>query len=185
MKNAIISLSDKKNAEYIANFLLKNGYTIYSSGGTYNYLSENVENIESYKNKIINISTLTGFPEILDGRVKTLHPKIYGGILANRDLETHIETLNRLDIPVFQVVIVNLYPFEKNNTIENIDIGGVSLIRAAAKNYKFVSVLTDIEDYMSFIHNYENLEKINKKLALKAFKYTSNYDVLIYNFLSY
>ena len=184
MKNAIISVSDKKNVELLAKFLLENEYNIYSSGGTYKYLIDNTES--KFHQNIIDIPSLTGFPEILDGRVKTLHPKIYGGILANLDIEKHRQELDDLKIPIFSVVIVNLYPFEKNNCIENIDIGGVSLIRAAAKNYKYVSVLIDIDNYMSFIYNYDEIdEKYRKNLAKEAFRYTSNYDVLIYKFLLY
>ena len=128
MNNAIISVSNKDNILPLANFLLSRNFNIYSSGGTFKYLTENIEN----SNNIINIPELTEFPEILNGRVKTLHPKIYGGILADTENENHMKDISTHNLP-FSVVAINLYPFESNNSIENIDIGGVSLIRDQQK----------------------------------------------------
>ena len=182
MKNAIISVSDKTNLDKIALFLLENDYKIYSTGGTYKYLLETMDGF--HHKHIINIHTLTEFPEILGGRVKTLHPKIYGGILADLDKQSHTEQIDSYSIPIFSVVIVNLYPFEKQNNIENIDIGGVSLMRASAKNYKHVSILSNPIQYQYFITDYEHLGiNHNKILAQAAFKHTSEYDKLIYEYL--
>ena len=183
MKNAIISVSDKTHVLEISNFLLKNNYNIYSTGGTYNHIVNSVENI--YKDNIINIPDLTQFPEILGGRVKTLHPRIYGGILADIDNTDHIKDINTHNLPLFSVVIVNLYFFEKNNCVENIDIGGVSLIRAASKNYKHITILTNPNQYNTFIENYTKFDiNYRKNLAFEGFKHTSNYDSLICNFLN-
>jgi phosphoribosylaminoimidazolecarboxamide formyltransferase / IMP cyclohydrolase len=181
-KNAIISVSDKSNIEKLSAFLLKNDYTIYSTGGTYRVLTESNPN---YVSKIIQISDLTGFPEILDGRVKTLHPKIYGGLLANLDIQSHKEQLEKHSIPIFSLLVVNLYPFEQKNSIENIDIGGVSLIRAASKNYNHVTVLTNPNDYDEFQNFYPNTTlDYRKVLAAKGFTHTSHYDSLIHRFLN-
>ena len=182
MKNAIISVSDKTNLDKIALFLLENNYKIYSTGGTYKYLMETMDGF--HHKHIINIHTLTEFPEILDGRVKTLHPKIYGGILADLDKQSHRDQINSYSIPVFSVVIVNLYPFEKQNNIENIDIGGVSLMRASAKNYKHVSILSNPDQYENFINDYKYLGIEHRKiLAHEAFKHTSEYDKLVFEYL--
>lgn len=181
-KNAIISVSDKTNVLEIANFLLTHDFYIYSSGGTYNHLVNNLDS--ELAKRIIDIPNLTKFPEILGGRVKTLHPKIYGGILADLENARHIYEINYHELPIFSVVLVNLYPFEKQNSIENIDIGGVSLIRAASKNYKYVSIITGIHQYDYFIENYESFDiSHRKKLACEAFKYTASYDNLISKFL--
>jgi len=176
--NAIISVSNKTNLDIIVNHLFLKGYTIYSTGGTYKYTYEKV-NYTKYRDNLIKIEDLTLFPEILDGRVKSLHPKIYGGILCNRNIPNHLKEVEQHNIPLFDIVIVNLYPFAKNNTIENIDIGGVSLLRASAKNYNFVNVLSNPEQYQMFIEG----ETDRKKLALEAFKHTSIYDSLICDYL--
>tara|TARA_B110000879_G_C10938887_1_gene418998 strand:- start:151 stop:732 length:582 start_codon:yes stop_codon:yes gene_type:complete len=182
-KNVIMSVSDKSNLDKIALFLLENDYKIYSTGGTYIFLLKTMDTFH-HKN-IINIHTLTEFPEILDGRVKTLHPKIYGGILADLDKPSHKEQINAYKIPIFSVVVVNLYPFEKQNCIENIDIGGVSLLRASAKNYKHVNILSNPVQYDYFIDDYCHLTIAHRKiLAQDAFKHTSDYDKLVYEFLS-
>ena len=179
-KYALISVSDKTNVLSIASFLKDNNYTILSTGGTYSHLKDN--NISATQ-----VSDFTGFPEILNGRVKTLHPLVFGSILQPEyppnsnnnklpevitDTDMYLNSLVDLD-----VVVVNLYPFEKNNSIENIDIGGVSLIRAAAKNHSRVSVLTSPNQYLGFMDG--NLS--NEDLALAAFRCTCKYDTHIRN----
>ena len=185
-KFAIISVSDKSNIDKIAKKLVKNKYQILSTGGTAKYLA-------SKKVPTISISTFTGFNEILEGRVKTLHPKIHAGILAKtvKDLKGLQDNYSLIDM-----VIVNLYPFEKvtNNpnckltdAIENIDIGGPTMLRAAAKNYKRVTVITDPSDYGDVINEIEKFgstkEKTRYHLAQKVFLKISNYDQSITNYL--
>lgn len=187
-KNAIISVSNKNNLDIISNFLLENNFTIYSTGGTFKYIVEHLYD-DKYKNNIQQISNYTEFPEILDGRVKTLHPRIYGGLLANLDLESHQTEIKKHNINIFSVVIVNLYPFEEKNTIENIDIGGVSLIRASAKNCKHITLLTNPNLYNMFMKEYINTNgtmsmEFKYKCAKLGFQHTSNYDNHIYNFFN-
>lgn len=176
-KRAYISVFDKKGIEIAAKKLTELNYEIISTGNTFEYLKEKGFNV-------IESSTITGFRELLSGKVKSLHPEIFAPILANED---EIKTLNNTPI---SVVIVNLYPFElyqgKNadidTLIKNIDIGGVALLRAGAKNYKNVIVISDIEDYGT---DFENVnEKQREELALKVFKKTSNYDRVIFSELS-
>jgi phosphoribosylaminoimidazolecarboxamide formyltransferase / IMP cyclohydrolase len=198
MKLALISTSDKSNLINLCNFLLKNDYNIISTGGTYKHIIENIEsgNIDldelQISKRVISVENFTGFPEILGGRVKTLHPKIYGGILYDPTLTTHVQDYSKFNDTIYKLekidlVVVNLYPFEETveknelekDIIEQIDIGGVTLIRAAAKNYKHVMILTDPKDYQDFIdkHNYlVYLELLRKELALKAFQHTVEYD---------
>lgn len=193
MRNAIISVSDKTNIEKLARFLLNNNYHIYSTGGTLNFLRKQLEK-HSCNNNIKSVEEITNFPEILDGRVKTLHPKIYGGLLANLGKESHQKQLEEYSIKFFDLVVVNLYPFEKTCAshfdneelcIENIDIGGVSLIRAASKNYHNVSLLTSVSQYDEFMSNFTentadnsscNSLEYRKKLATQGFFITSEYD---------
>ena len=152
ISRALLSVSDKSNILELATILQDLNIEIISTGGTADLLKEN--NI-----KVTEVSEYTQFPEMLDGRVKTLHPKIYGGILAQRDNPKHIDTLKKQSIPQIDLVIVNLYPFEStiNNpkcnlelAIENIDIGGPTMVRAAAKNYKSVAILTNPNEYDNF-----------------------------------
>lgn len=184
-KYAIISVSDKSGIETVAIELEKLGYTILSTSNTFKHLAQ-------FCQDPVEISSLTKFPEILDGRVKTLHPMIHAGILANRDDEKHLKTLEELGIDTIDVVIVNLYPFEQVRSnaksthaeiIENIDIGGPTLIRAAAKNYKHVTVLTDPLDYAPTLEllkrNSVLPEEWSSYLALKAFGMVSSYDAVI------
>ena len=117
MKRAIISVSNKHNIVNLLNFLLKNDFTIYSTGGTYNTIIQNCINSKN----VLKISDLTQFPEILNGRVKTLHPHIYAGLLADKTNDEHTHTMEELQLPYFDVVVCNLYPFEESNTIENIN----------------------------------------------------------------
>ena len=159
IKKAILSLSDKSNLEPLLRCLKKNKIQVISSGKTEKKL--NTMNFHS-----INVSLYTGSDEILDGRVKTLHPKIHGGILSVRNNKKHSKDLENNHYDEIDLVIVNFYPFEKNinikkkttNLIESIDIGGPALVRAAAKNFKFVTVITDINDYPKLI---EELNKNN------------------------
>lgn len=185
---AILSVFDKSGISEFARELEKLGVEIISSGGTYKLLKE--EKIAAKQ-----VEDITGFAECLDGRVKTLHPKIHGGILANRNLEAHRETLKELEIPEIDLVVVNLYPF-KNVTsrpdhsfmeaIENIDIGGPTMIRAAAKNHEHVLVLVDPADYPEVIERLKNKEldqAFRLRLAQKAFSTTAQYDIMIANYL--
>ena len=152
IKKALISVFDKTNILELSKFLINQNIEIYSSGGTYKFLKDN--NI-----KVREISKYTNSPEILDGRVKTLHPKIHGGILAKRNVPKHLKELKKNKITLIDLVIVNLYPFKKTvsnkssfkECIENIDIGGPTLIRAAAKNFEFVTTITDPNDYKKII----------------------------------
>ena len=190
IKKALISVFDKTNIIDISKFLISQKIEIYSSGGTYKFLKEN--NI-----KVNEVSKYTKSPEILEGRVKTLHPKIHGGILAKRNVPDHLKELKKNKIILLDLVIVNLYPFKKTvaskstfkECIENIDIGGPTLIRAAAKNFEFVTTITDPNDYQKFIDEMKkNKNHISKNtrlnLATKAFNEISIYDMDISNWFS-
>lgn len=186
MKYALISVSDKTGIVEFAKSLVQFGFNILATGKTAKLLSEH---------KIPNkeISDFTGFPEIFDGRVKTLHPKIFGGILMRNEGNDLIEAEQNSINPI-EVVCVNLYPFKEtikkenvslDEVIENIDIGGPSLIRAAAKNYKYVSVLTSPNQYSEFVSKLNNNtldEQYRLSLAYKAFSHTADYDVVISNY---
>jgi phosphoribosylaminoimidazolecarboxamide formyltransferase/IMP cyclohydrolase len=195
-RQALISVSDKTGVVELARGLNDLGYSIISSGGTAKTLADN-------KIPCTEISRVTGFPEILDGRVKTLNPRIHGGILARRDRPEHLDELKQHDIAPIDIVIVNLYPFEKTLTgvlaadpgsraitddiIENIDIGGVALIRAAAKNFNDVLIVCQPADYASLLQKLKD-GKIDadyrRSLAAKAFSHTAYYDALISSFFS-
>lgn len=190
-KKALISVSNKDNLIEFATDLTKNNhFEIYSTGGTLKILQDAHINCKP-------ISELTNHPEILNGRVKTLHPKIHGGILANRNLQEHLDTLKENDIELIDLVVVNLYPFKKKaqedssteELIENIDIGGPTLLRSAAKNFESVTVVCSPLDYDSIIkeleeHNGNTTLETRQKLALKVFNHTYNYDQMIYQTLS-
>ena len=190
IKRALISVSDKTNIIDLARSLKLFNIEILSTGGTAALLSKN--NIE-----VIEVSDYTEFPEMLDGRVKTLHPKIHGGILGIRANPTHEETMKNYNIKPIDLVVVNLYPFESttakpecliDEAIENIDIGGPAMIRSAAKNYKDVAVLTNPNSYEGFIHEITKnkaliSEEFRFKLAQKAFEHTSKYDSAINQYL--
>ncbi len=178
-KYALISVYDKTGTADLARAISKKGYEILSTGGTSKHLKDNGVSV-------IDISEYTGFPEIMDGRVKTLNPKIYGGILAVRSDKKHMEELEKHGLGLIDIVVCNLYPFEEtlekigvtdDELIEKIDIGGVTLIRAAAKNYKDVTVLVSPDDY-ALIDGEISLE-MRKKLACKAFTRTYQYDEII------
>ncbi len=187
-KLALISVSDKTGAIELAKELVKLDYGIIATGNTAKKLS--AENIE-----VTEISTLTGSPEIFDGRVKTLHPMIFGGILMRRDKKEDQKQAEENGIHSIDIVCVNLYPFIKtasdphstlDDIIENIDIGGPSLIRAAAKNYKYVSVLTDPAQYGMFLEELKKGDISNNtklKLSIEAFSHTAYYDTHISNYL--
>jgi phosphoribosylaminoimidazolecarboxamide formyltransferase/IMP cyclohydrolase len=184
MKTALISVYNKTGLSHYANHLLNNDYQILSSGGTYKYLLENLPN---YNDRIYDISSYIDHPEILDGRVKTLHPKIHGGILAKRNNDVHVHELTELNIQQIDVVVVNLYPFKEvlndigsshDDLIENIDIGGHTLIRSSAKNYQDVLVVIDPNDYHRLM-NEENTVTLRRVFATKAFSYIVSYDAYI------
>ncbi len=191
MKKAIISVSDKEGIIEFAECLLSLGYTIYSTGGTLTLLEKN-------KLAVKSIKSLTKFPEILNGRVKTLHPQVHGGILADRNNKEHKQMCDEYSIELIDLVIVNLYPFEKTiekkdvtleEAIENIDIGGPTMIRASAKNFKHVGVVTSIKDYQSIqkelVDNKGKLTKQTKQsLAVKAFKLIAEYDISIADYFN-
>jgi phosphoribosylaminoimidazolecarboxamide formyltransferase/IMP cyclohydrolase len=187
-KYALISVYDKYDVLALARFLVSRKIKIISTGGTYRYLKEN-------KVPVIEVCEITNFPEMLDGRVKTLHPKIHAGILAIRNNETHIKAINKYKIKLIDYVIVNLYPFLEKVTsdlsfdekIEFIDIGGPTLLRAAAKNYRDVTVICKKEDYCELIRrikkNNVTLE-FRRNLAAEVFNLMSAYDGLVSRFMS-
>ncbi|MFO8051951.1 MAG: bifunctional phosphoribosylaminoimidazolecarboxamide formyltransferase/IMP cyclohydrolase [Thermoplasmatota archaeon] len=189
VKNVLISVSDKTGLEIFARGLSELGIDIISSGGTYRFLRDN--DIECRL-----VENITGFPEILGGRVKTLHPKICGGILGRRDIDEHRKEMEEHNIIPIDMVVVDLYPFEKTierqdvkvqDAIENIDIGGPSLIRSAAKNFRDVIVVVDPADRDRVLEKLRSKEEIDldtrKDLAIKAFQLSSSYDIAIYNWM--
>lgn len=190
MKRALISVYDKEGIIEFAKELSALGWEILSTGGTWKVLKENgLDPIE--------IEDVTGFPEILDGRVKTLNPMIHGGILYRRDLEDHKKTIDKMNISSIDMIVNNLYPFEETiektgvtdeEIIENIDIGGPSMIRAGAKNYRDVNVLVDPADYKLVIQELKKTGSTSIEtrlyLARKVFNYTAYYDTLISNYFN-
>ena len=188
IERALISVSDKTGIVDFAKCLTRMGIEIISTGGTSKLLQEN--NV-----KVTEISEYTGFPEILDGRVKTLHPKIHAGLLYRRERPEDEKTIRSLGVKPIDIVVVNLYPFEKatsqsadvQNAIENLDIGGPTMIRSAAKNYHSVAVITDPSDYQKLTEELEQSggavsENTRFLLMLKAFERTASYDVAIQSF---
>ena len=188
MKRALISVSKKtKKVLELAQTLENLGWEILSTGGTANFLKSQGVNVKL-------VEEVTGFPSIMDGRVKTLHPAIFAGILYDRENETHREDLSRVNAIPIDLVFVNFYPFEEvvkredagiDEIVENIDIGGPSIIRASAKNFKFVTVLMDEEDIPLVLEELKELGETTidtrRKLAVKAFARTSIYDSVVYN----
>jgi len=184
IKKALISVFDKTGVVEFARKLRELGVEILSTGGTFNVLRD--AGID-----VVDVSSYTGAPEILNGRVKTLHPKVHGGLLAVRDNETHLKEIKDNDISFIDMVVVNLYPFEDtvksgashDEIIEKIDIGGPSMIRSGAKNYKFVTVLTDPGDYNKVLEeikeNSDTTLKTREYLAFKVFSRTSKYEEAI------
>jgi len=187
LKKALVSVSDKTDLTKLVEVLIRNNFEIIATGSTAKHLKEN-----GYA--CVEISSYTAFPEIFDGRVKTLHPKVFGGILMRRDNFNDLKIAEENNIFPIDLVCVNLYPFEKYSSnpevsleikIENIDIGGPSLIRAAAKNYKYVCVLTNPSQYEEFIDRLEKNqldERYRAKLAYEAFSHTNSYDATISTF---
>ncbi len=183
-KRALISVSDKNGLTDFAKFLETNNYELISTGGTFKHLKE--AGLHP-----IQIDEVTNFPEMLDGRVKTLHPKVHGGLLAVRSNEEHMKTVQEHEIGLIDMVIVNLYPFFENvnkdisleEKVEFIDIGGPSMLRSAAKNFDSVTVITDVEDYekvqKEMAENGDTVLETRKKLAGKVFNLTSAYDAAI------
>ncbi|MGV8176365.1 MAG: bifunctional phosphoribosylaminoimidazolecarboxamide formyltransferase/IMP cyclohydrolase [Candidatus Bilamarchaeaceae archaeon] len=185
IRRALISVYDKEGILDFASFLHKNGVEIVSSGGTASLLSKN-------KIPVTKVEDVTGFPEMMDGRVKTLHPKIHGGILADRRKGTHLEQAKSQGIPLIDLVVVNLYPFEdvirkpdasEEEIIEMIDVGGPAMVRAAAKNHESVAVVVEKGDYPKIMEEMKSGGKISaetrRRLAIKAFAATSHYDVVV------
>jgi phosphoribosylaminoimidazolecarboxamide formyltransferase/IMP cyclohydrolase len=188
--SALISVFDKAGLEPIVKALHQNNVTIYSTGGTESF-------IKDLGIPVVAVEDVTSYPSILGGRVKTLHPKVFGGILNRQDNPSDVEQMKEFNIPQLDLVIVDLYPFEKTvasgadeaDIIEKIDIGGISLIRAAAKNFKDTVIVASVEDYTTFLDFYtqENgnttLEQ-RRLLATKAFHVSSNYDTAIFNYFN-
>ena len=190
IKKALISVSDKKNLKELLKILTKYKIELISSGGTY-------KEVKKLKFKCLEVSEYTGSPEILGGRVKTLHPKIHAGILSKRNNRSHINDLKNNNFEEIDLVIVNFYPFEKtleqtNNhlkIIENIDVGGPTMVRAAAKNYNDVAVITSSDQYSELINEIEKNKgstsnEFREKMSLEAFSETAYYDAVISNYFN-
>ncbi len=191
IKRALISVSDKTGIIDFAKKLSSLGIEILSTGGTAKLFRDN-------QIAVIEVSDYTGFPEMLDGRVKTLHPKVHGGILGRRDLPEHVAAMQAASIPNIDMVVVNLYPFEATvanpdctleDAIENIDIGGPAMVRSAAKNWKDVAVLTDASQYADVLNELQSTgggvsQATQFALAVAAFNRISNYDGAISDYLS-
>ena len=189
MKRALISVYDTTGIVCFARELVKLGFEIISTGGTFDALTDG--GVQSVK----HVSDVTGFPEILNGRVKTEHPKLIGAILALRDNKEHMKELERFQIEPFDVVVCNLYPFERvtsqgadlKSALENIDVGGPNMVRAAAKNFENVTVIVNPRRYDEVLREYREKGDVSaetrKVLAVEAFKETAHYDSAIYRFL--
>lgn len=190
IKSALISVFSKDGLEPIVRQLDSLGVKIYSTGGTEKFIKDLGINV-------IPVEDVTSYPSILGGRVKTLHPKVFGGILNRQHNESDVAELQEYEIPQLDLVIVDLYPFEKtvasgasdSDIIEKIDIGGISLIRAAAKNYADVICVSSVEDYSEFLEllksqNGETFESDRKRFAAKAFNVSSHYDTAIFNYFN-
>lgn len=190
IKRALISVSDKTGVVEFARQLAEAGVEIISTGGTKKLLEESGISV-------IGISDVTGFPEIMDGRVKTLHPAVHSGLLAVRDNETHQQQMKELGLEYIDLVVVNLYPFQQTiakpdvtyeDAIENIDIGGPAMLRAAAKNHAYVTVVVDSGDYAQVLEEIKQQQdttlETRKRLAAKVFRHTAAYDALIADYLN-
>lgn len=192
IRKALISVSDKTEIVSLAEALHTIGIEIYSTGGT-------AEALRSAGVPVTDIASYTGSPEILNGRVKTLHPRVHGGILGKVSDPNHRDEMKQHGIDPIGLIVVNLYPFETtiakpkcsiDEAIENIDIGGVALLRSAGKNHDFVTTLVDPDDYHSVIEELRNNEKqvsaeTRRRLAIKAFQHTAHYDSVIANYLTH
>lgn len=188
MKRALVSVSDKNGVVDFCKSLVKNGFEIISTGGTYKILVENGI-------KAIEIDEVTKFPECFEGRVKTLNPYVHGGILHRRDKQSHLDQAKELGVEAIDLVCVNLYPFkatiEKTDDfeeiIENIDIGGPAMVRSASKNFDSVMIVTDVNDYakvVDAIENEKNTLEFRRNLMIKAFEHTAAYDSMIANYMN-
>ena len=190
IKSALVSVFSKDGLEEIVRELDNQGVVIYSTGGTYEY-------IKGLGIDAVTVESLTGYPSILGGRVKTLHPKVFGGILSRRDMYSDGEQLREYEIPEIDLVIVDLYPFEKTvasnaseqDIIEKIDIGGISLIRAAAKNFNDVVIVPSMDYYAEFLKLYKENDgqtslEIRRRFAAYAFNVSSHYDTAIFNYFN-
>jgi len=190
IQRAIISLSDKTGIQDFAKELQSFGVEILSTGGTAKTLRESGL-------RVTDISEYTGFPEMLDGRVKTLHPKVHGGLLGIRDNPAHAQKMKEQGIKPIDMVVINLYPFEATvakpsctleEAIENIDIGGPSMLRAGAKNYPYVTVIVDPADYRPILEEMKKSggavsKETNFRLAKKVYQLTARYDKAISEYL--
>ena len=191
IKRAVVSVSDKKGVVEFAKELSSMGVEILSTGGTAKTMREAGVTVK-------DVSEHTGFPEMLDGRVKTLHPKIHGGLLSRRGNEKDMEEIKKHGIDTIDMVVVNLYPFEAtiskpnvtfDDAIENIDIGGPTMLRSASKNFQDVAVVVDPDDYIKVLDEMKKMNnelsyKTKLKLAQKVFAHTSRYDSLIADYLA-
>lgn len=186
-KRALISVSDKRGIVSFAQGLIAHGYDIVSTGGTAKALREAGVDVTL-------VEVITGFPECFDGRVKTLHPMVHGGLLADRDKKDHLAQVKLLGIDLIDLVAVNLYPFQETvqhgaeDVIEQIDIGGPTMIRSAAKNYEHVTVITDPSDYEVVLNDLEapaSDSSLRFRLMIKAFEHTAHYDAMISNHMQH
>ncbi|DAB27702.1 MAG: bifunctional phosphoribosylaminoimidazolecarboxamide formyltransferase/IMP cyclohydrolase [Sulfurimonas sp. RIFOXYD12_FULL_33_39] len=188
MKRALVSVSDKSGVVDFCKSLVKNGYEIISTGGTYKMLVDNGVSA-------VEIDEVTKFPECFEGRVKTLNPFVHGGILHRRDKQSHLDQAKELGVEAIDLVCVNLYPFkatiEKTDDfeeiIENIDIGGPAMVRSASKNFDSVMIVTDVADYekvIDAIENEKNTLEFRRNLMIKAFEHTAAYDSMIANYMN-
>ena len=189
IKRALLSVSDKTGIIELAKFLNENGVEIISTGGT-------MKAIKDAGIPVTYVSDVTGFPEIMDGRVKTLNPKIHGAILAVRSNPEHVKAMEEHNIKPIDLVVVNLYPFKETiskpgvteaEAIENIDIGGPAMVRASAKNFKDVVIVTYPSRYAGLMEQLKNTGDVDqhtrKELAMEAFSHTHEYDGMIANYL--
>ena len=190
IKRALISVSDKTNLKDLLKILKKYGIELISTGGTY-------KKIKKLKYNCVEVAKFTGSPEILNGRVKTLHSKIYAGILSKRNNKSHLVDLKKNNYENIDLIVCNFYPFEKilyetknhEKILENIDIGGPSMVRSAAKNYKDVVVITSPDQYQELIREIQINKgstslNFRKKMSLEAFSETAYYDAIISNYLN-
>ena len=190
IKSALISLSDKSNLKPLLQILKKHNIKLISSGGTF-------KKIKELNFKCLEVSNFTGSSEILGGRVKTLHPKIYAGILNKRSNKSHVKDIKKNNFENIDLVIVNFYPFERtlketkdhSKIIENIDIGGPSLVRSAAKNYNDVTVITSTDQYSELINEMKTYKgstslEFRKKMSQSAFSEVAYYDSIIANYFN-
>ena len=191
IKRALLSVSDKTGVVELAGRLAKGGVELVSTGGTARALRESGLDV-------LDVSDVTGFPEMMDGRVKTLHPRVHGGLLAVRDDEDHLAAMDAHDIGGIDLLIVNLYPFEetvargasRDEIVENIDIGGPAMVRSASKNHQFVTIVTDPADYSELLeelaeHAGATTLAFRTRMAAKAFAKTASYDAAIANWFAF